>query len=92
MTEEDENPAGRLARRGTYFLATGLGAFFAYFNETFGWIKPPEYPRLSDFWFKPLEAHLRPHLPYLAIVLGAVFLACSAYCFHRRLKLDRARG
>ncbi|GAB2524590.1 hypothetical protein GCM10027188_29380 [Lysobacter humi (ex Lee et al. 2017)] len=73
----------RFGRRGVYSLVMGLGAFFAYFNERFGWISVPEYDRWSDPWLKPLLALAEPYLGVLVIAIGAGFLCHAIYCYSR---------
>ncbi|WP_330970583.1 hypothetical protein, partial [Lysobacter sp. A3-1-A15] len=80
------------ARRGVCFLVIGLGAFFAYFNESYGWIAQPEYFRLSDLWFNPVEPYIRLYLPGIVVALGVIFLGASCYSFHRFAKADAAGG
>jgi hypothetical protein len=90
MATDMQNVADKWAQRGVYFLVMGVGAFFVYFNESYGWVKTPEYPRLSDLWLGPIEPYLQPHLPTIVIAIGVIFLVSSCYSFYRFAKADAA--
>ena len=92
MASISEDIAEQWAGRGMYFLVMGVGAFFAYFNERHGWVRAPEYPRLTDFLFDPIKVYLQAHLPGIAFSLGGLFIAASFYSFYRFLKADSSAG
>ena len=92
MATDSPDEQDRWALRGAYSLVMGLGAFFAYFNESHRWVQAPDYPRLSDLWFDPLEPVIRPYLAGIVVVLGVLFLAYSGYCFYRYASSDPAGG
>ncbi len=88
MATDIQDVADKWAQRGVYFFVMGVGAFFVYFNESYGWVRIPEYIRLSDFWFDPIEPYIQPYLPSVVMVLGAILLASSCYSFYRYAKAD----
>ena len=90
MAKDLQGDVDKWGRRGVYFLVMGVGAFFAYFNELYGWVKTPEYRRLSDLWFDPIEPYLRPYLSSIVVGLGVIFLISSCYSFYRFAKADSA--
>ena len=92
MALEGEEISGKWAQRGVYFLVMGIGAFFAYFNELRGWVRAPEYPRLSDFLFDRLDPYIQPYLPGIVLVLGGLFLLASIYSFYRFANANPSGG
>ena len=90
MAKDLQDDVDKWGRRGVYFLLMGLGAFFAYFNELYGWVKAPDYPRLSDLWFDPTEPYLQSYLPVITIGFAVVFPISSCYCFYRFARADSA--
>ena len=92
MASVTDGIADQWARRGMYFLVMGAGAFFAYFNERHGWVRAPEYPRLTDVLFDPIDVYLQPHFPEIALALGGLFLAAAFFSFYRFSKADSAGG
>lgn len=60
MAKKSQSDADKWGRRGVHFLVVGAGAFFVYFNELYGWIKVPDYPRLSDLWLAQSTAMSHP--------------------------------
>ena len=90
MAKDLQDDVDKWGRRGVYFLVMGIGAFFAYFNELYGWVKVPDYPRLSDLWFDPIDPYLQPYLPIIVVGLGVIFLISSCYSFYRFAKTDSA--
>ena len=80
------------ARRCTYSLVMGIGAFFAVFNSKYGWVSPPEYNRIKGFWLEPFLPALEPYLPTLALALGAAFLVSAVYCFWRYASATKLGG
>ena len=69
-----------------------LGAFFAYFNSTYGWVTPPEYNRTKGAWLEPIMPALAPHLPAITIALGIGFMAYALYCLFRYSALAKTGG
>lgn len=92
MASDTQGIVDSWARRGLYFLVMGIGAFFAYFNETHDWVQAPEYPRFSDFLFDRLDPYIHSYLPGIVLVLGLLFFAASGYSFYRFVKADSAGG
>ena len=80
---EREEQLDKLARRGVYCLVMGVGAFFVYLNEMFGWVRAPDYPRLTDAFLPSLWTRLDPYMPLLSVLIGVVFLSFAGYYFYQ---------
>ena len=87
-----QDGADKLARRAVYCLLMGFGAFFAYFNSIHHWASPPVYNRIKGRWLDPFMPSLEPYLPAIALCIGALFLAVSAYSFYRYATLSKNGG
>ena len=92
MATDTQGIADRWARRGVYFLVMGVGASLAYFNEMYGWVQAPEYPRLSDLLFDRVEPYVQPYLPRAVLALSGLFLLASGYSLYRFVKEESADG
>jgi hypothetical protein len=84
--ESNEERSDHFARRTVYFLVMSAGAFFAYFNDEFGWLTTPDYERIKGRWLDPIMPTLEPYLPNIVLFLGILFLLLAAYNYRVCIK------
>lgn len=89
---EPKEKLDRLARRGAYSLAMGLGGLFAYMNDKYRWVSVPEHDKLQVLWLEPVRSALGAHFPLLVLALGIGFLLFSTYCLYRYVILNTPGG